>query len=102
MKTINSTNNNDNASSIHNHRLLTDPQSGEVICKSCGQVLTDKVQLNNAEWCSFNTVEESTKSKTKRSDLTSKTRYGTCNHNRKDQQRCEWKHAECRNALYNG
>jgi transcription initiation factor TFIIB len=63
MKTINSTSNNDNASSIHDHLLLTDPQSGEVICKSCGQVLTDTVQLNNVGWCSFNTVEENTKSR---------------------------------------
>jgi transcription initiation factor TFIIB len=69
MKTLysQSNNNNNNAgnscSPTTDHILVTDPQSGEVICSNCGQVLTEKALENRAEWCSFNSVEESTKSR---------------------------------------
>ena len=33
--------------------LITDPDSGEVICSSCGHVLTDRNNENRAEWRGF-------------------------------------------------
>ena len=68
MKTLYSQSNNNNNNACNScsptdHILVTDPQSGEVICSNCGQVLTEKILENRAEWRSFNTVEESTKSR---------------------------------------
>jgi transcription initiation factor TFIIB len=33
--------------------IVTDPESGEVICSNCGQVILDKVQESHYEWCAF-------------------------------------------------
>jgi transcription initiation factor TFIIB len=60
----NNNNCNSSSSSIHDHMAVTDPEYGEIVCSNCGQVLTEKVQQNRAERRAFDTLDESTKSKT--------------------------------------
>jgi transcription initiation factor TFIIB len=37
----------------NNEKIITDPDSGEVICNSCGQVLSDKLLETGPEWRTF-------------------------------------------------
>jgi transcription initiation factor TFIIB len=37
----------------NNEKLITDPDSGEVICNSCGRVLSDKLLETGPEWRTF-------------------------------------------------
>ena len=39
-------------------KTITDPESGEVICRNCGLVLSDRIQESRPEWRAF-TMEES-------------------------------------------
>ena len=34
-------------------RTITDHESGEVICSTCGMVISDKIQFNDHEWRNF-------------------------------------------------
>jgi transcription initiation factor TFIIB len=43
--------------------IITDPESGEIICGNCGTVVTDKVQDNRAEWNSYDMSEVNTRSR---------------------------------------
>lgn len=45
-------------------RVITDSESGEIICGNCGLVLTDRVQETRAEWRAFNTEEMTDRSRT--------------------------------------
>ncbi|MEO9321348.1 MAG: TFIIB-type zinc ribbon-containing protein [Nitrososphaera sp.] len=45
-------------------RVITDSESGEIICGNCGLVLTDRVQETRAEWRAFNTEEVTDRSRT--------------------------------------
>src|SRR6185503_13792503 len=38
-------------------KTITDPESGEVICRNCGLVLSDRIQESRPEWRAF-TIEE--------------------------------------------
>ena len=38
-------------------QMVTDPESGEIICRNCGMVMLDNVQDTRAEWRSFTTDE---------------------------------------------
>src|SRR6266496_6385611 len=40
-------------------RIITDPETGEIICNKCGMIISDKTQdINRSEWRgSFDTVE---------------------------------------------
>jgi transcription initiation factor TFIIB len=40
-------------SSCRKGRLISDPESGEIICSSCGQVFSDKVVETRPEWRDF-------------------------------------------------
>ena len=33
-----------------NERIITDSESGEMICSSCGRVISDKLQDIDSEW----------------------------------------------------
>ena len=38
--------------------VITDPESGEIVCSNCGVVISDRVQESNIpEWRAFNTIE---------------------------------------------
>src|SRR5918911_3585519 len=45
-------------------QTITDPESGEIICRNCGLVLSDKVQESRAEWRAFTSEEASSRSRT--------------------------------------
>ncbi|MGH9978747.1 MAG: TFIIB-type zinc ribbon-containing protein, partial [Nitrososphaeraceae archaeon] len=34
-------------------RIITDHESGEIICSTCGMVISDKIQSNGPEWRNF-------------------------------------------------
>src|SRR2546423_3428946 len=39
-------------------KLVTDPESGEIICSNCGMVISDKIQqINKPEWRTFDTEQ---------------------------------------------
>jgi transcription initiation factor TFIIIB Brf1 subunit/transcription initiation factor TFIIB len=39
-------------------KLITDPESGEIICSNCGIVISDKIQqINKPEWRTFDTEQ---------------------------------------------
>ena len=40
-------------SGCNNEKLITDPDSGEVICNNCGRVLSDKLLETGPEWRTF-------------------------------------------------
>jgi transcription initiation factor TFIIB len=42
----------------NSQRLVTDPESGEIICSNCGMVILDNVQENRPEWRTFTTTDE--------------------------------------------
>src|ERR687884_1451969 len=35
------------------NQIITDPESGELICSKCGQVISDKVEQDGPEWRNF-------------------------------------------------
>ncbi|MGB8035931.1 MAG: hypothetical protein WCF03_19110, partial [Nitrososphaeraceae archaeon] len=38
--------------------VIADPECGEIICRNCGMVISDKIQESTrSEWCAFNTIE---------------------------------------------
>ena len=45
-------------------QTVTDPESGEVICRNCGLVLFDKAQESRAEWRAFTREEANDRSRT--------------------------------------
>src|SRR5438105_7999964 len=45
-------------------QTVTDPESGEIICKNCGLVLSDKVSESRPEWRAFTTEEANDRSRT--------------------------------------
>jgi transcription initiation factor TFIIB len=46
-------------------QIITDTESGEIICRNCGRVMLDNVQENRPEWRSFTTDEvNNTRSRT--------------------------------------
>ena len=45
-------NNNNNSGQM----LITDPESGEIICSNCGMVILDNIQESRPEWRSFTTT----------------------------------------------
>jgi len=45
-------------------KLVTDNNSGEVFCGSCGFVMTDKIQESGPEWRSFSKEEHEGRSRT--------------------------------------
>jgi transcription initiation factor TFIIB len=44
--------------------MITDLESGEIICSSCGFVVSDKAQETRAEWRAFNPEESSNRTRT--------------------------------------
>src|SRR3954447_5227456 len=39
-------------------KVVTDPESGEIICSNCGMVISDKIQqINKPEWRTFDTEQ---------------------------------------------
>lgn len=44
--------------------IITDQESGEIVCINCGSVVTDKAQETRAEWHSFNPEEMNLKTRT--------------------------------------
>ena len=55
-------NNNDNSKNVGNpiscsicksSQIITDSESGELICSKCGQVISDKFQQEGPEWRNF-------------------------------------------------
>src|ERR687887_451149 len=48
----------------NNSQMVTDPESGEIICSNCGMVISDKIQETRQEWRTFNTQEENDRSRT--------------------------------------
>ncbi|MCI0560104.1 MAG: transcription initiation factor IIB [Nitrososphaera sp.] len=45
-------------------RSVTDPESGEVICRNCGIVISDRAQESRPEWRAFTSEEASDRSRT--------------------------------------
>ncbi|HKZ60875.1 MAG TPA: TFIIB-type zinc ribbon-containing protein [Nitrososphaera sp.] len=45
-------------------QTVTDLESGEIICRKCGLVLSDKTQESRAEWRAFTTEEANDRSRT--------------------------------------
>jgi transcription initiation factor TFIIB len=45
--------------------IITDPESGEIICSICGIVISDKIEeTNRPEWNAFSVEEMNDKSRT--------------------------------------
>ncbi|MDP8906172.1 MAG: transcription initiation factor IIB [Thermoproteota archaeon] len=44
--------------------MITDQESGEIVCINCGSVLTDKAQETRAEWNAFNLEDMNLKTRT--------------------------------------
>ena len=50
---------------LKDENVITDVESGEVICGNCGTVITDKAQdTNNPEWRAFTVEEKNSKART--------------------------------------
>jgi transcription initiation factor TFIIB len=45
-------------------QMVTDPDSGEIICSNCGQVISEKALETQAEWRAFTTDEVNNRSRT--------------------------------------
>ena len=45
-------------------QMVTDPESGEIICSNCGQVISEKALETQAEWRAFTTDEVNNRSRT--------------------------------------
>jgi transcription initiation factor TFIIB len=41
------------------NRIITDSESGELICSNCGQVISDKIQQEGPEWRNFDLLSSS-------------------------------------------
>ena len=39
-------------------QIITDTESGEIICRNCGRVMLDNLQESRPEWRSFNATDE--------------------------------------------
>ncbi|MGB8032969.1 MAG: TFIIB-type zinc ribbon-containing protein, partial [Nitrososphaeraceae archaeon] len=49
----------------NNGRIVTDPESGEIICNNCGMVISDKIQdITRPEWRGFSAEEVNDRSRT--------------------------------------
>jgi transcription initiation factor TFIIB len=49
----------------NNGRIVTDPESGEIICNNCGMVISDKIQdITRPEWLGFSAEEVNDRSRT--------------------------------------
>jgi transcription initiation factor TFIIB len=45
-------------------KIITDPESGEIICSNCGMVISDKIQqISRPEWRSFDTEQSNNNNK---------------------------------------
>jgi transcription initiation factor TFIIB len=44
--------------------MVTDPESGEIICRNCGIVMVDKIQESRPEWRAFTSDDGSDRSRT--------------------------------------
>ncbi|MFL6432975.1 MAG: TFIIB-type zinc ribbon-containing protein, partial [Nitrososphaeraceae archaeon] len=45
--------------------IITDPESGEIICNGCGMIVLDKIQnINQPEWHAFSNEERNDRSRT--------------------------------------
>ena len=44
--------------------MVTDPESGEIICSHCGQVISEKALETQAEWRAFTADEVNDRSRT--------------------------------------
>lgn len=44
--------------------ILTDPESGEVICTGCGSIIDDKAHESQIQWSGFNAEERNSKART--------------------------------------
>jgi transcription initiation factor TFIIB len=44
--------------------VITDPESGEIICRNCGAVISDKIEEIDHDWFSFSAEEISNKTRT--------------------------------------
>ena len=50
---------------LKNEDVITDHESGEIICSNCGMVITDKTQdVTNPEWRAYTTEEKNEKART--------------------------------------
>ncbi len=47
-----------------NTNIITDQESGEIVCINCGSVVTDKAQETRAEWNAFNSDDINLKTRT--------------------------------------
>ena len=45
-------------------QMVTDPESGEIICRNCGIVMLDKIQESRPEWRAFTSDDGSDRSRT--------------------------------------
>lgn len=45
-------------------QTVTDPESGEIICRNCGLVISDRIQESRPEWRAFNSQEADDRSRT--------------------------------------
>src|ERR687892_1111364 len=45
-------------------QMVTDPESGEIICRNCGIVMLDKIQESRPEWRAFTTDDGNDRSRT--------------------------------------
>ena len=45
-------------------RTVTDPESGEIICRNCGLVISDRIQESRAEWRAFTSQEADDRART--------------------------------------
>src|ERR671922_3597 len=45
-------------------QTVTDPESGEIICRNCGLVLSDRAQESRPEWRAFTSEEANDRSRT--------------------------------------
>src|ERR687886_2512024 len=49
----------------HHLRIITDPNTGEIICSRCGMVVSDRIQnINQPEWRAFSNAEHEDRSRT--------------------------------------
>src|SRR5919199_1106419 len=51
----------------NNNQIITDSESGELICSKCGQVISDKVEQEGPEWRNFDLLSPGSQSNTSRS-----------------------------------
>jgi len=47
---------NDECSVCGSDQIVTIPDSGEIVCKHCGAVISDKIEEKGPEWRSFTTA----------------------------------------------